>query len=130
MSGEIVKIELEEAFEHLLNLDVPATWERTREADDGVEWTRGKLTIVASAAIEDDNAVWVHISLSYPGKLPTWDDIKGVRNVILGSNRWAYQVLPPDDRSINIHPYCLHIWAPWNEDDDLMPDFARGGKTI
>jgi hypothetical protein len=130
MIGEREDRLLEDAITHLNVFEPPSEWVLKSEDPYGRTWACGDMLIVASAAIEDDNAVWVHISLSYPGKLPTWDDIKGVRNVILGSNRWAYQVLPPDDQSINIHPYCLHIWAPWDEDDDLMPDFARGGKTI
>jgi hypothetical protein len=51
-----------------------------------------------------------------------------VKNLFLGRERLALQVLVSESRWINIHPYVLHLWAC--VDGDPVPDFARGGDSI
>ncbi|MHB8484014.1 MAG: DUF7694 domain-containing protein [Nitrospiria bacterium] len=55
---------------------------------------------------------WIHLSISYPNKLPTWDEIVSVRDIFLGNGVEAYQVIPKLVDYVNTHRYCLHLWAP------------------
>lgn len=59
----------------------------------------------------EDGATYTHVSCSYPHKLPSWDDLKQVKDAFIGPHREAIQVLPKDEDYVNVHPYCLHLWA-------------------
>lgn len=122
--------QLKDAIARIKETAPPTTWKIAEEREDGVTWWRGKLLIIASAAIEDDGEVWVHVSASYKDRLPSWDDLRAIKAILIGESRYAYQVLPPSDHSVNIHKYCLHMFAPVDPDADLMPDFTRGGDSI
>ena len=52
----------------------------------------------------------LHVSVSLPGKLPSWEDLKLVKNTFIGPDKMAFQVLPPRSEYVNLHPYCLHLW--------------------
>lgn len=77
------------------------------------------LAVFASVDEMFDNAgescEWVHLSISRQDRLPSWDDLKGVKKMFLGDHREAVQVLPKAEDYINLHPFCLHLWAPMME---------------
>ncbi len=112
--------------------DVPRGWTLMREADDGFACRRDSdgLQVICSEAEELDGNRWVHVSCSRRGRIPSWDDLTAVKNLFIGIERRAYQVVAERSKHINIHPYCLHLFAPANAEDDPMPDFARGGNSI
>lgn len=65
--------------------------------------------------IEEFGAEWLpegvykHVSLSHPNRLPSWAEIKIVKEKFFGDTT-VIQVLPDSSRYINIHPYCMHLW--------------------
>lgn len=74
---------------------------------------------------------WIHISLSRKERLPSWGDIKKVKELFLGDDLTAIQVFPPKDQFINDNPYVLHLWHRLGG-KPLLPDFRlkdpRTGK--
>lgn len=74
---------------------------------------------------KDDHRVWLHVSLSRGDRLPSWDDVKEVKDIFIGKDRTAAQVLPPEDEYINYHPSVLHLWCCLNK--KIFPDFRRHG---
>lgn len=72
-----------------------------------------------------DDREWLHVSMSYPDKLPSYEDMKHVKAVFIGDAYTAYQIFPPKDRHVNIHPNCLHLWVCITE--EIMPDFGKEG---
>jgi len=113
----------------LLPRVLPADWACVERGADGAKFqSDDRLTVIMSAAVEQDGKRWLHVSCSRPTRLPSWDDLRRVKDLFVGRERTALQVVPPASRHINIHPNCLHLWACL--DGDVTPDFARGGDTI
>ncbi len=109
---------------------LPAGWcEVGRRAADGASYlSQTGLAVIVSAAVEQDGRRWLHVSLSRRSRLPSWDDLKNVKDVFVGRDRTALQVLPPQARYVNIHPHCLHLWCCL--DGDVTPDFTRGSESL
>jgi|SRR5215831_13846083 len=104
-------------------------WYLRLECADG--WalrTDTGMTIIASGDVEGDGRRWLHISMSYPDRVPAYDEMIFAMRAILGDDREAYQVFPPRARWISIDPYTLHLWHC--VDATPLPDFARGGRSI
>lgn len=87
------------------------------------------LRVIFSATTEQDGKRWVHASVSRTDRrLPTWENLRLVKNVFIGTNKLVIQVLPREADYINIHPSCLHLWHCL--DGDPTPDFTRGTGSI
>ena len=72
-----------------------------------------------------DGKWWLHVSCAKPDRLPTWEDLKEVKNTFIGRYKKAIQILPNEKEYVNIHPYCLHLY---NCDNDMLPDFIHEGQ--
>jgi len=90
------------------------------------------LVVIVSANVERDGRTWLHVSLSRASKLPSWSDLRAVKNAFIGPEKMAVQVLPREAEYVNLHPFTLHLWHC--QDTDPVPDFrvdAPGlGKTL
>lgn len=82
-------------------------------------WTH-KLSIgfnvLRSFAKTSDNQYWIHVSLSRPDRMPEYIDMVKVKEHFLGPMVEAYQVFPSKVDHINVHNYCLHLWAPVDQE--------------
>jgi len=87
------------------------------------------LCVVETIAPELDGHDWHHVSLSYADRLPSYADMQMVKRVFMGGAVEAYQVFPPASRHVNIHPYCLHLWAR-RDGTAALPDFTQGEGAI
>ena len=91
---------------------VPDSWEHF-DGPLGLEgYESGGLRVLLSVDRMDDGQRWLHVSLSRARSLPTWEDMKLVKDIFVGRNHEAVQVLPRDDDYVNLMPYCLHLWSP------------------
>lgn len=100
---------------------VPPSWSVHEYALDGATWvTTWNLSIIATVSTERDGREWVHVSVAHIKRLPTWEELRDVRDVLIG-DREAYQVFPTRDRYVNEHPNCLHFFACL--DGPQLPDF-------
>ena len=68
---------------------------------------------------------WHHLSMSYPDKLPTYDEMKLVKAIFVGNGHHSLQIFPPEKKNISIHDFCLHLWTPLEY--DVTPDFGIEG---
>ena len=59
--------------------------------------------------VSKDNGLW-HLSISYPHRLPTYDELKKARYKYLPDVHYATQIFPPESEFVNVHPYVLHLW--------------------
>ena len=71
-------------------------------------YTRKELTIVITQDTADGQTR-IHMSVSHQERLPTWDEMKKVREELLPLNRDFAMIFPKQEDYINIHPYCLHL---------------------
>lgn len=109
---------------------LPPPWIELVRGEDGAAYRNSftSVQVVVSAARERDGKRWLHVSVSRPRHLPTWDELKSVKELFVGKDRYAVQVLPPEAEYVNLHPRCLHIFACL--DEWPLPDFTRGGKSL
>lgn len=88
---------------------------------------RVKLGAVVMTALLEaevvDGELWGHLSVcgQKPPRLPTWEELRWCKDLFLGKDRKAIQVLPPEKEYVNIHPNVLHLYAPLERDP--LPDF-------
>ena len=110
---------------------LPPAWKAVDVRRDGCAYrnrTEG-LSVIVSLGTEDDGRSWVHLSVSHKHRLPTWDEFVRVKELFLGRERLAIQVLAPRSEWVNIHPHVLHLWSCLDE-TRLLPDFTRGMGSI
>lgn len=86
-----------------------------------------KLVVICSASVEKDGKRWMHVSCSRPSSLPTWEDLRLVKDTFIGRDKKAIQVLPPEAEYVNLHPNVLHLWSCL--DGDGLPDFRKEGQV-
>lgn len=93
-------------------------------------------SIIFSGEDKSDGKRWLHLSIAtYPpgtGNIPSYHLLCEMKDLFIGPNRDAYMVFPRKSEHVNIHPECLHLWAPVGHKP--LPDFAGtladGRKTI
>lgn len=83
-----------------------------------------KQTVILSGGYRDD-VPWLHVSTAWPNRLPTWNELREVRELFLDDGLVAVQIFPPKAEYINVHPYCLHLYA--RADARTVPDMRIAG---
>lgn len=110
---------------------LPAGWKVYQQHEiDGLTAVHlpSHLTVILSGSREDDGKRWLHLSVAHRHRLPAWVELKLVKEIFLGPNLWAIQVLPTADKYININPHVLHLWHC--VDEFALPDFTGGVGSI
>lgn len=79
------------------------------------------IKVIATAAIEKDLCLWLHVSFACNNKMPDYSDISFIKQQFFGDDLKAIMVFPKRTEHINLHQYCLHLWANLTQDD--LPDF-------
>lgn len=84
---------------------------------------RDGLLVLLSASRERDGKMWLHVSCSFPDRLPMWEEYVLVKELFVGNAQYAMQILPPRAEYISDHDYCLHLFSCL--DGHPLPDFRR-----
>ncbi len=98
-----------------LRRPAPRCWnEVSRGPCDSRRWVHedGDRSILASTDVMDDGSRWLHVSISRSDRLPTWDEVREMKDHFIGRKHEAIQVLPSEDDYVNVNSYCLHLWSP------------------
>ena len=84
------------------------------------------MTVIAGKECHDGKW-WLHVSCANTEseRLPTWDDLKEVKNIFIGRFKKAIQILPDEKKYVNQNPYCLHLF---HYAKDGLPDFTHEGS--
>lgn len=108
---------------------VPFGWHSIEQRADGRAWQCADgLRVIESVGVELDGKEWHHVSLSRSMQLPSWEEVQRVKDIFMGKDVTALQVLPDAAHYVNQHPYCLHLWRCL--DGDVTPDFTQGHGSI
>jgi len=105
----------------------PFPWRLVQRSQDGCAWVNpgARLSVIWTCNAYDGE-LWFHVSVSHRDRIPKWEELVAVKEWSLGSEAWAYEVLAPRSRWININPHVLHLWSPANGLRRL-PDFGAAG---
>ena len=108
--------------------DAPVGWYLTGQWGEGFAYQqrKGGLRVLIDHAIKADGRRWIHVSVSRKERTPSHEDMALVKSTFIGDHRYAYSVWAPVAVHVNIHPYCLHIWALMDESSDgaVLPEFS------
>ena len=69
------------------------------------------LRVILSVDTNDQGSEWLHISFSRSYRLPSWSDLREVKDLFFGDDRMAVQILPRASQYVNFHPHTLHLWS-------------------
>ena len=104
------------------------------EREDGYAASFKHLKFLVSEAREKDGRWWLHASVSRRDRtLPTYEDLRSLKELTIGPDRTAIQVFPQAERHIDVgtrlpNPIeVLHLWSP---EEDFLPDFAHGSNSL
>jgi hypothetical protein len=74
---------------------------------DGI-YARGDLNVIITKDTADGQTR-IHMSVSHSDRLPTWEEMKNIREELLPLNRDFAMMFPNVRDYVNIHPNCLHL---------------------
>lgn len=103
---------------------LPAGWRRI-DSDPfpaGYETAAGLRILVSIDRMESGDR-WLHVSVTRRERMPTWEELREVKNLLIGREKEAAQILPRESEYVDVHRYCLHLWSP--VDADILPRFKR-----
>lgn len=52
----------------------------------------------------------MHVSMSHPHHLPSWETVRLVRDAFFGDDIDVMLLLPQRADYVNLHPFVLHLW--------------------
>lgn len=109
---------------------MPAGWRELERRADGFKAHHSikSLVIIISAEAYDGKR-WLHLSCSHRQRLPKWSELVEAKELFLGVERYAYQVVPPRSRYVNIHRNVLHLFTCLDGEPPL-PDFTSGTGSL
>lgn len=64
---------------------------------------------------------WEHASVSRANRCPSWSEMEQVKRLFWQDNEIAMQLHVTPQSHISVHPYCLHIWRPTNDNIPTPP---------
>ena len=109
--------------------EVPkCNWKLLQDSDDGYAFRSDNGVVVIISGQIESGKRWLHVSLSRKGRMPEYSDISLVKKVFIGEDLKAIMVFPERKYYVNIHRFCLHLWACL--DGDGLPEFSHGLGTI
>jgi len=108
----------------LLGHELSPLWQLAQRREDGAcyDHSFSGIRVIESWHHAPDGRTWLHVSRSKTDRIPSYEDLKTVKRVFIGDDREAYQVFPPVERHVNIHPHVLHLFC-WPE-GAVLPDFT------
>lgn len=86
---------------------------RCKITTGGAVHTPGSI-IVTQAAHDDDGIEWLHASIAWRDRDPSYAELAILFRAVFGRRRFAYQVFAPESEHVNIHEHALHLWGHVN----------------
>ena len=83
-----------------------------------------ELRIIASNGDTASGVAWEHVSVSTHNRCPNWPEMCFVKNLFFDPEETVMQLHPPQSQWINVHPNCLHLWRPLQQEIPLPPKIA------
>lgn len=71
---------------------------------------------------------WDHVSVSYPNRCPTWDEMCEIKSMFFLPDEVCVQYHPAENEYVNNHRHCLHIWHYQKGDIPAPPSWMVGLK--
>ncbi len=83
----------------------------------------GKMAVISSGEAQE-GMTWEHVSVSFPDRCPTWEEMSMVKDLFWLPSETVIQFHPPKYKHINHHEFCLHLWKNTAQEIELPPDWT------
>lgn len=70
----------------------------------------------------------LHLSISFPDRLPTWDEIKHAREELLPEDAFFCVPYPPKKYWMSVHAYAMHLYEV--RDETLVNLWTEIGEAL
>lgn len=107
-----------------IELKIPAQ-HKELQGQRAFEHRDGRRVVVSVGS--HDGKWWLHVSVSRAKYIPSYHDLADVKRTFVTDAVQAVQIFPRRERHVNIHPFCLHLWACLDPPGDGLPDFGSQG---
>lgn len=71
--------------------------------------------IIIHAGDHTDGKRWIHASMSHPMRVPTYAELKELKEDFIGRDRKCIMVFPEQQYHVNLHENVLHLWSCLDE---------------
>lgn len=85
---------------------------------------KADLCIMASADFG-----WEHVSVSRRNRCPNWTEMSHVKGLFFRDDETVMQLHVPQSDHVNVHPFCLHLWRPTDQEIPRPPSGMVGGMS-
>lgn len=90
--------------------------------DGGNGWIKlGNSYAESAAVVWSFGAGWDHVSISFPRRCPTWEEMCLAKDVFFREDEVCVQYHPRKAEYVNMHRFCLHIWKPQGVELPIPP---------
>ena len=79
-----------------------------------------------AAVIASDGMGWEHVSVSYPNRCPTWEEMCIIKNLFWDDEDVVVEYHPRKSEYVNNHDYTLHLWLPTEGEIPTPPSILVG----
>lgn len=93
-----------------------------------IPFALGKTPLKVISAPFDSGSEWEHVSVSLPGRCPTWEEMCFVKNLFWSPEDCVVQFHPPESEYVNNAPTCLHLWKNNKHPTPTPPSILVGLK--
>ena len=110
-------------------LKMEATWHHVHDFGPmgaGYKDTRSQLQVIATVSLRGDygdDRAWLHVSVAHHGRVPTYTEVKKIKDMWFTEDEKAIMVFPPKKFHVNKYENCLHLYGVI-EGDDPLPEFS------
>ena len=73
---------------------------------------------------------WEHLSVSMPNTCPSWEAMCYMKEQFWEDDEACVEYHPKKEDYVNNHPYCLHIWRPYETELPTPPRIMVGIKDL
>jgi hypothetical protein len=96
--------------------DVVAYYGSIGDHENGAFVVRSPVDGQNMMIIASSSEGWDHVSCSRKNRCPNWEEMEHVKRLFFRDGETAMQLHVPPSEHISVHPFCLHLWRPLDQE--------------
>jgi hypothetical protein len=100
------------------------------DGNNGLFFIPSRRHGVPLKVICSDGEGWEHVSVSFPDRCPTWEEMCTIKHLFWDDTDTVVQFHPPRAEYVNNHRFCLHMWRPTGQQIGTPPGWMVGYADV
>lgn len=99
------------------------------QVSDGMGWGHVSVSLIKEVNVQHTKgkAKWVKERVE---RCPTWEEMCYIKSLFFDDEESVMQLHPPKSQWVNNHPYCLHLWKPFENEIPLPLKIMVGHDAL